>query len=310
MRKLLPLFWLLACLVSVKLAHACMAIPNRPNYPVVKPGEVPPEMELPEQRALVYGKDGMEHLILSVRYAGATREFAWVIPTETRPKVDVQSGAPFHELWRLTEIRKPQADKVYERAPSAAMAPGVTVLERKVTGPYELLVLKTGKGGGLYEWLLKNGFGLTPHAREALDYYGQKGWFFITARIRPGGVADPTLASRLKEGTIAPLHIAYKARELSYPLRVTAGNPGSSRMEVYVGGEEVRPFAGLEPLRFHLGPDGPNGFRINGPPGTVLSQGEFPTLRKLLPQGGTLTKLAGTMNARERERDMVFLSLR
>jgi hypothetical protein len=293
---------LMAALVAPVPVLACMAIPMRPDNSRI-------EMKLTEQRALIYEKDGREHLILSVKYDGATSQFAWVIPTETQPTINVQKGATFHELWRLTEIQQKRPVMRSESSmPGAAGAgpPPVVVLERKVEGPYEMVVLKASESGGLYQWLRKNGFGLTPGARTALDYYVRKGWYFAAARIRPGGASNASIQQNLKQGSIAALHLSFKAKQLSYPLRVTTGNPGDSKMEIFVIGKNVRRPPLLQGLQFAMAPVGAKAFRVQGPPGLVHVQGDYPTLRELLPKGGTLNKFSGVMSTAQRNQDMVF----
>ncbi|MBI3928702.1 MAG: DUF2330 domain-containing protein [Armatimonadetes bacterium] len=295
-------FALAVWLGSPAPTQGCIAIPYRPQDSDI-------EMNLPEQRAFLYRQGTTEHLILSVQYTGATAEFAWVIPTETRARVDVQPGAPFHELWKLTRIEQPNVmmEGAGARAPGAA--PSVKVLERKIAGPYDVAVLHASSGGGLYQWLRENGFGLNQKSRSALDDYVKKGWYFVAARIRPGKKGRDEIDRALRDGTIAPLHIAYRATELSYPLRVTAGNPGSSKIELFVVADQPPRQAGLESRSFRLTPLGKEGFKVAGPPGAVTESGDFPTLRKLLPRGGTLTKYTGLLAETERQRDLVFARL-
>lgn len=278
----------------------CIAIPARPD-------DSPLEMKLPEQRAFLYRKGSTEHMILSVQYNGATEEFAWVIPTETRARVDVQDGAPFHELWTITKMRKPMSRKATYAAAPAGAAQSVQVLERKQAGPYDIAVLKAGTSDGLYQWLRGNGFGLNASTRNALDSYIEKDWYFVAARIRPKKRGQ--VQSKLHNGTIAPLHISYKASELSYPMRVTAGNPGISKIELFVLADKPTEHAGLAAHTFRLSPQGKDGFKVDGPPNSVTTSGSFPTLRKLLPSGGTLTKYSGTLGTAQRQRDLVFQRL-
>lgn len=277
-------------------ALGCIALPRDPE------GEAD-DIGLPEQRAFLYRQGRDEHLVLSVQYAGAPGEFVWVIPTEGRPKVDVQPGAPFHELWTLTRIEQPQVSRNAETAGAApGGAPPVRVLERKVAGPYDVAILQATSGLGLFGWLRQNGFALDPAARALLDDYVKQGWYFAAARIRPGAQAGQAL----REGTIAPLHLTYRATELRYPLRVTAGNGGVSKIELFVVADAPSRVAGLRADTFRLVPQGARGFEVSGPPGAVCTGGEFPTLRKLVPQGGTLTKYSGTLNRAQRQRDLVF----
>lgn len=301
MKRRLLLMPLLA-LAAAAPALACIALPPRdPQKPVS-------DIHLPEQRAFLYQQDGNEHLILSVRYQGAPSQFAWVIPTEGRPRVDVQKGAPFHELWRLTELALPVTESrtMGAAAPGAAAPPPVTVLERKEAGPYDIAVLQATSGGGLYDWLNRNGFQVSLTARQALDGYVQRNWYFAAARIRPSGQANQQIQANLTQGNIAALHLTFRAHALSYPLRVTTGNPGASSMQLFVVGQDVQGPPLLQHLQFTLKPQGQSGFAVQGPPGLLNSQGDFPTLRSLLPQGGTLHKYTGVLTAEQRSQDLVF----
>lgn len=284
-------------------SRGCIAIPMpNQNYPS-------PSIRLDQQRAFLWRDGQKEHMMLSVQYSGGTDEFAWVVPVETRPKVEVDKGAPFTELRRLTAMR-PVTRGVAPEATMAAPGGGVQVLERKVEGPYDLAVLSASNSGGLYDWLKSNGFTVTRNVRGALDYYVERHYVFVAARIRPGDKNREKLAERLRNGTIAPLHLSYRAEKLSYPLRVTAGNPGASEMEVYVvnGDGESKP--NLRADRFHIVPKGATNFEVSdAASGQTLGTAEFKTLRRLLPRGGTLVKYSGVLQDAQRQQDLVFAKL-
>lgn len=305
MRRELLAFGL--CVLGGLPTLACIAIPGPPTQGQVV---LHPNIRLEEQKAFLYRTGQNEHLVLSVHYEGGTGQFAWVIPTESRPKVDVQAGAPFHELEEATRVVAPVQRSASEGAPGGAppTVAGVQVLERKEVGPYDVAVLKADSEGGLFQWLKANGFPLSQNARAALDHYVRRKFMFVATRIRPGRAEDAKTAERLRTGTIAPLHLTYRAGRLSYPLRVTAGNPGPSRMLLYVAGSQSPVEApGLSVQKFQLQPLGSTGFKVGGPPGTVHADGgEFPTLRKLLPKGGTLVRYAGVLTDDQRQQDLVF----
>lgn len=297
MKRLVLSLLLLA--VTAVPALACIALPRDPD------GQAD-DIGLPEQRAFLYREGRNEHLVLSVQYDGAPGEFVWVIPTEGRPKVDVQAGAPFHELWKATKLLQPAVRGNMETSAAApGGAPPVTVVERKTAGPYDIAVLQATSGLGLFGWLRQNGFALDPQARDLLDDYVKKNWYFVAARIRPGG-AQGTITENLRNGTIAPLHLTYPAKELAYPLRVTAGNGGSSEIELFVVADKPIQAVGLTAETFTLTPQGSKGFAISGNRRAATPSGDFPTLRKLLPKGGTLTKYSGTLTRAQRQRDLVF----
>lgn len=264
-------------------------------------------------------------MLLSVQYSGGTEEFAWVIPVESRPEVTVEKGAPFTELRRLTEIAKPVALRSAPTGGGKGMPneDGVTVLEQKEDGPYNIAVLSATSGGGLYDWLKKNHFIVSKDARGQLDYYIGHHYVFVAARIRNGAKQNQTVSQRLRGGTIAPMHLTFKARQLSYPLKMTAVNPGLSEMEIYVAGETwpeakvLKQVNGtprslrnnrppVRPQVFSLKPKGGGNFAVSGPPGLANPLGNFPTLARLLPEGGKLTKYNAVLDDSQRQDDLVF----
>lgn len=279
----------------------------------------PASIHLDKQSAFLWQEGKQEHMLLSVIYSGGTSEFAWVIPVESRPQVKVEKGAPFTELRRLTELHLTEA--AMARAPGAAAgAPekGVTVLERREEGPYDLALLSATSSGGLYEWLKQNRFEVNKNARGHLDYYVQRKFIFVAARIRNGAKDNATIAQRLRSGTIAPMHLTFQAKQISYPLKVTAANPGASEMELYVAGsvEAYKPRQGKDPfsgpalkhVTFQLKPGSGTTFEVSGPSG-VMPSGDFPTLRRLLPKGGALHKFTAVLNDEQRQQDLVFANI-
>lgn len=287
-------------------------------------------MRLDRQSAFLWQDQGKEHMLLSVQYSGGSDEFAWVIPVESRPQVTVEKGAPFTELRRATEIQMQTLRSTADGGGSKGMPGnrGVQVLEQKEEGPYNIAVLSATSGGGLYDWLKENQFPVSKNARGQLDWYISHKFVFVAARIRNAAKTNETVSSRLRSGTIAPMHLTFAAKQLSYPLKMTAVNPGYSRMEIYVAGEtwnqdkvlkhvqgapsdldEVRPAGGVKVQAFQLKPSGDGSFSVSGPPGLANPQGRFPTLARLLPRGGKLTKYEGVLGDAQRQDDLVFAAV-
>src|ERR1044071_8045797 len=52
----------------------------------------------PTQKALIVYECGREDLVLQVRYAGATENFAWLVPTPARPNLVECSEKIFYDL--------------------------------------------------------------------------------------------------------------------------------------------------------------------------------------------------------------------
>lgn len=313
-RPLIALGVLATAVSLTQIGRSCCALPRYDR----NISAVPPTIRLDKQSAFLWQSEGKEHMLLSVIYSGGTSEFAWVIPVESRPQVKVEQGAPFTELRRLTQIRVPEPATARASAPGSAMPrEGVTVLERREEGPYDLALLSATSSGGLYEWLKKNDFQVSQNAKGHLNYYVDRKFIFVAARIRNGAKDNAAIAEKLGQGTIAPMHLTFKAKKLSYPLKVTAANPGPSEMELYVAGsvEAYKPARGKDPFSgpglnqqtFQLTPT-EDSFRVDGPPG-VSPTGSFPTLRRLIPAGGKLTKFTAVLRDEQRQEDLVFANI-
>ena len=110
----------------------------------------------PDQKALLYFHAGREQLIISPNYAGEASRFAWVVPVPSRPKVEILKGAPFHELARLVEPvpPRPQGGGRMSEAKSAAPG-GVTIIERKTVGDYDVSVLSSTDSNSLLTWTFR-----------------------------------------------------------------------------------------------------------------------------------------------------------
>ncbi|HLJ57400.1 MAG TPA: DUF2330 domain-containing protein, partial [Chthonomonadaceae bacterium] len=160
----------------------------------------------PNQKALVYFDRGSEQLIISPNYAGQATDFAWVVPTPARPSVEILKGAPFHELARLVEPEPPRMAKGLAGRAAAAPAPaGVTVLERKTVGDYDVSVLSATDSGALLRWLSENRYHLPPKAEAPVKAYIALGWTFVASKIRLNDTARG-----LKTGTLSPLKLTFR----------------------------------------------------------------------------------------------------
>lgn len=181
----------------------------------------------PEQKAVVFFSKGTEQLIISPSYEGPSSSFAWVVPVPSRPKVEILKGSIFHELAKLVEPERPVAKSPL---PMRAAAPGgVTVLERKTVGAYDVSVLSATDGQALMKWLTANKYHLPESAVQPMQAYVSEGWTFVASRIKV-----PANANGLRTGTLAPLRLTFSAKKPIYPMRLSSANPGVFRVLVYL----------------------------------------------------------------------------
>ena len=198
----------------------------------------------PDQKALLYFQAGREQLIISPNYAGEASRFAWVVPVPSRPKVEILKGAPFHELARLVEPVPPPSGAIREGAAAkSAAAPGVTVIERKTVGDYEVSVLSASDSHALISWLKENHYHLPEKAAGPVQEYIKEGWTFVASKIKQNDTARG-----LKTGTLTPLKLTFSTSDVVYPMRLSAANATPFRVLLYIA-QPLSPVSGiLSPL--------------------------------------------------------------
>lgn len=182
----------------------------------------------PQQKAILFYRNGTEDLIISPSFSGPAERFAWVIPVPARPKVDKVEGAIFHEIVSLVHRPAP-GHKAKMQGTERAAGHAVEVLERKPVGAYDVAVLRASDPQALTRWLNVNGFAITPAARKPVAEHIKEGWTFVAMRVRV-----PKQAAGLKTGTLAPIRLTFRTQEPVYPLRVSGANPGPFQVDVYL----------------------------------------------------------------------------
>ena len=77
--------WLAGVLL---LASAGAGGEARADGKVLPPVLVAQEIEMPDQRALLAWKDGVETLVIESSFVGEGTDFAWVVPLPAKPEVE------------------------------------------------------------------------------------------------------------------------------------------------------------------------------------------------------------------------------
>ena len=231
----------------------------------------------PEQKAVVFFSKGTEQLIISPSYDGQASNFAWIVPVPARPKVEILKGAIFHELSKLTEPKRPKFRS--EKSAQSLSAPaGVTVLERKTVGAYDVSVLSATDGQALMKWLKANKYHMPDKAIGPMRSYVKQGWTFVASRIKV-----PANANGLKTGTLAPLQLTFKTKQPIYPMKLSSANPTMFRLLVHL----VLPSSEIDgkpehvPIIIPNKPDGQGTTWKATASGYFWNRRKYPTLAKL-----------------------------
>ncbi len=180
------------------------------------------------QKALIVIDEGIEELVLEVRFEGAVEDFAWLVPLPAAPEMRVVERETFKMLSRATRTVDMGRSRRSGFALSGESSDEVSVLERKLVGIYDIAVLAGGAGGGIVAWLAEHGFRLPAHATPVIDQYLARDWVFAAMRISPTAASeDASLGKHLADGTIQPVMFRFPSAEPVYPLKISSimGHP-------------------------------------------------------------------------------------
>ncbi len=221
-------------------ADGVLVMKQRPNP---DPKSHAHDITEPAQKALIIYNKGIEHLILQVSFKGDASDFAWLVPTPSRPEVSKVEEPVFHLLHNDTapkirywfdadqKIGSFQGRKMTS-AGSASPSPDVRVLEEKQVGVYDIAVLRAGDAGDLLQWLKGNGYQITPRLMPVASDYIRRGWVFTAMRINTG--YQGRVGQRLREGVLQSLRFKFRAPEPVYPLKISSLNSGKIDLLLYV----------------------------------------------------------------------------
>ncbi len=228
-------FWLLqfnllmlALLFAATPANACgcgVYIPSEGEGGVV------------QERALIRWDGQTEQIVMALSVQGQSSEAAWIMPVPAEAEVKLGEARLFDTLQELT---KPRVEQRYgiqwpflslgAMAPEGAVggAAPVTLLKQQSLGPFEVSTLAATDADALSRWLADHGYNFPAGLNEVLQPYVQQQWFYIAARLTPGG-ADKALS-----GQLDPLWLTFPTTELVYPMRSTALASGVMPVYLYV----------------------------------------------------------------------------
>ena len=139
-----------------------------------------------DQKAVIFYEDGMQTMVLSVSYEGNAEDFAWIVPTPTRPEVTKSSDELFTSLHELTAVEYGYEN--YSRSVglgdfSGVYAPQVRVVETKTIDYYDVAVLEATNASALKDWLNDNGYQYPDHGTYILKNYIDNGWYFTAVKL-------------------------------------------------------------------------------------------------------------------------------
>lgn len=174
-----------------------------------------------DQKAVIVHENNVETLIVSIRFEGDAKDFAWIIPTPSQPEVDKAPFNIFESLEKLTQIA---VDYGYIRPlgmeSAVPLKRSVEVLEQKKVDIYEITVLKATDKNALYDWLKENDYRYPESGKYILDSYINNKWVFTAVKINAESLE--AAENQLRQGIATPLRFVFNSSKIVYPLKISA----------------------------------------------------------------------------------------
>lgn len=204
----------LAIMLLARPLHACGGLFCRNN----------PVDQNAERIIFTQNGDGTVTAIVQIEYTGFDEDFSWILPLP-EPIGNEDIAVPETAVTAFTELElatnpvfiPPPAPECAQVMMSVDMAEGaapagVEVFAEGEVGPYGFVVVGSANPDELTNWLIDNGYRVTPEMEPLIDVYVQEGFVFLAMRLAPEfGVQD-----------IAPIAITYPSEAPMIPLRLTA----------------------------------------------------------------------------------------
>lgn len=198
-----------------------------------------------------------EHFVRRANFRTQAKDFGFLVPTPTLPKLEEADESIFATLsaatapkvvyQHRTEKRYRHRDNEWWAAGDAAPAPkaAVEVLDQKTVAGYDAVMLKANDPGKLRDWLDANGYDARPELVEWFRWYTEHEWVLTAFKLSKGGAADQLTGRTVR--------LTFRTDVPFYPYR----EPADMRKDAGAGSRSLRVFV-LADGRFDgtLGKDG------------------------------------------------------
>jgi len=187
-----------------------------------------------EQIVFAVGEDTVSATI-QIAYQGEAEDFAWVIPVNTAPQIEVAPQDLFTQLrwrtdpqFRLNRTSSGGTCHEYAYPPmafdsAAGGGNGVEVVDQSDVGPYNTVTLDSNDSQALFTWLNENGFDQPPESLPLIDHYVKNDMFFVALKLKKGastGEIQPVKLTFQEENPCVPLILTQIAASNDMPVRI------------------------------------------------------------------------------------------
>jgi MYXO-CTERM domain-containing protein len=161
---------------------------------------------------------------------GEAEDFAWIVPTPSRPEIGISTPALFQNLQWATGVSfqlqwqggddcfwrfaPPEADFDADDGGAGANNGGVTVVQQSSVGPYDFAVLMASNTDSLFTWLRDNNYDIPDNVMPFVEPYVLMGGdiHFVAFRLQ----------NDRSVGDLQPVRLLYKSMKPMVPIQLTA----------------------------------------------------------------------------------------
>ena len=158
--------------------------------------------------------EGTITAIVGINYTGEAKDFSWVVPVPSVPKVDVAEKASLDLLEAGTNKQFTEPSRYCSSmfdVGGRGGGGGDYVVEGHV-GPYDYAIIRNENPGELVQWLRDNSYRVTDDMIPIITDYVKEGMYFLAMK----------LSQDAQVGDIQPVMMTYQDTQPMIPLRLTA----------------------------------------------------------------------------------------
>lgn len=184
------------------------------------------EVHIAEESAIIIwdAASRTQHFIRRASFDTKAKDFGFLVPTPSVPKLGEADDAAFDLLERITEPPRAapaEAPKSAEKMVAKSEPPRVEVIAREKVAGLDGAVLKANDAGALDGWLKTNGYHSSPELTDWYKPYVAKNWIITAFKI----AGDGSSPSRVNAPAV---RMSFQAEQPFFPYREPAGAKSSA----------------------------------------------------------------------------------
>jgi len=179
-----------------------------------------------QQRAIIFYENNIETLIVTSEFQGDAKDLVWIIPTPSKPEISKANEEIFTNIQKLTRPEYnhyPRAEILSKDAfEGADDEQSVVVIDSKKIDYYNVTTVLATNSNELVRWFEENDYDYPEDYSYVLDYYIEKGWYFVAVKISAESIPSTEVLIDMKEGHPTPIKLVFQSDKIVFPLKISS----------------------------------------------------------------------------------------